>query len=407
MISIESKKLLSEILEQVGDNLDITPKQHDDIVARYKAVGTWLADEESDLAPYKPTVLPQGSFLFGTMIKPVAEDDEIDFDLVCRLVGKKENWTQADLKKIVGDRLKAHGKYEEMLRKEGRRCWTIGYSKETKFHMDVLPAIVSQDYQVLLEKAFSANEYEDESALAIRITDNTADNYESSSNPDEWPKSNPFGYANWFRQQASLIIRKAKLFNESVAAAPDFEEDKLPLQRAVQILKRHRDILFDGDEDKPISIIITTLAGLAYNKETDVVDALLNILSLMEDHIKDDYDIDRGTWIKKISNPVNEEENFADKWPDHPQRRKNFYKWLAQAREDFGALPAQRGLDTIKESLEKSLGSDPVTKAFSNYANKTTKARESGNLYSAAKSGVLGSVGAAVKSHNFYGKKEQ
>lgn len=407
MISIEAKKQLSEILEKIGDNLDITQKQHDDIVARYEAVGNWLADEESELAPYKPTVLPQGSFLFGTIIKPVAEDDEIDFDLVCRLEGKKESWTQAHLKKVVGDRLKAHGKYEAMLRKEGRRCWTLGYSKETKFHMDVLPAIVSQDYQILLEKAFSADEYKDESALAIRITDNTDEDYKTSSNPDDWPKSNPFGYANWFRQRASLMIRKAKLFNESVIDAPDFEEDKLPLQRAVQILKRHRDIMFNGDEDKPISIIITTLAGLAYGKETDVVDALLNILARMEDHIHDWYDEERETWIKKIANPVNAEENFADKWPDNPQRRKNFYAWLDQARKDFDALPMQRGLYSIQESLEKSLGSGPVFKAFSDYATKTRIARESGNLHSAVKSGTLGSAGAAIKNHNFYGKKEE
>lgn len=42
------------------------------------------------------------------------------------------------------------------------------------------------------------------------------------------------------------------------------------LQRIVQILKRHRDIMFNGDEDKPISIIITTLASRAYRGETNL-----------------------------------------------------------------------------------------------------------------------------------------
>jgi hypothetical protein len=35
---------------------------------------------------------------------------------------------------------------------------------------------------------------------------------------------------------------------------------KTPLQQAVQILKRHRDMMFaDDPEHKPISVIITTL----------------------------------------------------------------------------------------------------------------------------------------------------
>ena len=59
---------------------------------------------------------------------------------------------------------------------------------------------------------------------------------------------------------------------------PAYKEKKSPLQRVVQILKRHRDLMFNGDESKPISIIITTLAARAYNKETDVLDALVNVV---------------------------------------------------------------------------------------------------------------------------------
>src|SRR6185503_2735935 len=40
------------------------------------------------------------------------------------------------------------------------------------------------------------------------------------------------------------------------------------LQMAVQILKRHRDVTFEGRDDGPISIINTTLAGHAYSAFT-------------------------------------------------------------------------------------------------------------------------------------------
>lgn len=39
-----------------------------------------------------------------------------------------------------------------------------------------------------------------------------------------------------------------------------------------------------------------------------------------------------GKWV---ANPVNPEENFADKWIEYPQREKNFYKWLDQVEHDI------------------------------------------------------------------------
>ena len=47
---------------------------------------------------------------------------------------------------------------------------------------------------------------------------------------------------------------------------PEYGFAKGVLQRAVQIYKRHRDIFFEGKENAPISIIITTLAAHAFEK---------------------------------------------------------------------------------------------------------------------------------------------
>ena len=53
-----------------------------------------------------------------------------------------------------------------------------------------------------------------------------------------------------------------------VEDVPEYQV-KTPLQQGIQILKRHRDIMFVEDpDDKPISIIITTLAAHAYNNES-------------------------------------------------------------------------------------------------------------------------------------------
>lgn len=406
MLTQEEKKQFSEILETLGETLDITETQYKAAVSSYGAVGEWLAKPESLLSPYKPIIRPQGSFMLGTMIKPICEDDDLDIDLVCELSGKNPQWTQHHLKQAVGNRLKANGTYKNMLVEEGRRCWTLTYSDNANYHMDILPSLVCNGYNIVLEKAFSATTLDkDYESLAIRITDNKQNNYYSDTIAENWMKSNPFGYGRWFFNAADVFsLRKSIMLSETVSPVPKYNKDKLPLQRVVQILKRHRDMMFNGDKDKPISIIITTLASRAYNKETSIIDALMNVVSNMRNYIESRYDSSTGRIIKWISNPVNPEENFADKWVEHPQREKNFYKWLDQVGQDIQAIVQQRGLYNISESMKKPFGEKVVTKTFSAFGEKNLILRENGILKMATGTGILSTTGSvAAAAHNFHG----
>ena len=413
MLTNEQKIQFNEIFEELGNNLDISETQHENAVKSYQAVGSWLSKEDSLLAKYNPKILTQGSFLLGTVIKPVNENDDIDIDLVCELTGKNESWTQKDLKKIVGDRLKQNDTYKEMLNAEGRRCWTLEYRKESKnkkekYHMDILPSIISDGYSVLLTKAFSENIFEEVDKLAIRITDKESLNYSYDSDTENWLKSNPFGYGRWFFNRTAISTKKLFSLNESIKPAPKYQAEKLPLQRAVQILKRHRDIMFQGDVDKPISIIITTLSGRSYNGEENIVDAIKNIISNMHLHIAEKFDLSSNKKIKYIANPVNKEENFADKWVEHPKRETNFYKWLEQVRIDFDSIFSKtQGLQFINESMQKPFGESLTTKTFSSYGTKKLEQRKQGGLKVATVTGTIGSSGKTIQNHNFYGAKEK
>ena len=257
-----------------------------------------------------------------------------------------------------------------MLDEEGRRCWTLNYTDSSKYHMDILPSIVSEGHRIILEKAFSATDFKEFEKTAIRITDNQADNYYNETNPDYWNKSNPFGYAIWFQERCSISIRKSVFLSESVNPMPTYRKEKLPLQRVVQILKRHRDIIFDGDDDKPISIIITTLSSKSYNKETDVTTALTNVVNNMESHIETKYSPEHGKWIKWISNPVNDEENFADKWVENPKKEENFYRWLNKVKKDLSSSLELKEIRKIQESFSPIFGNTVIEKAFSKISNK-------------------------------------
>jgi hypothetical protein len=409
MLTKEQKQQFSDILEELGKTLDISETQYEAAVKSYEAVGNWLAKEDSTLAPYSPEILAQGSFMLGTMVKPINDKDDLDIDLVCQLKGKNTGWTQQDLKHKVGDRLKAHGTYKEMLDEEGRRCWTLVYSDNANYHMDILPSVVDKDYRMILEKAFSDTELKEIEKLGIRITDNQMHNYDWETNHLEWLKSNPFGYGRWFFQQATLGFTKVISINEYIAAVPKYKKEKLPLQRVVQILKRHRDMIFNGNEHKPISMIITTLASKAYSKETNIIEALINVVNTMENYIEERWSDEHGKMIKWISNPVNDEENFADKWQEYPQREKNFYHWLSEVKKDLSNILGQRskGLQFINESMVKPFGKDTVIKAFSSYGEKYLKQRESGAMKMAAGTGMLGETGrTSVPQHKPFGNNE-
>lgn len=401
----EQKNLFSRILWAVGESLDITKSQHEKAVEHYKAVGDFLAKPESPLAAYKPDILPQGSFLLGTMIKPINESDELDLDLVCRLEGKRPDWTQCDLKKTVGERLMQDGQYRAMLDQEGRRCWTLNYKESPKFHMDILPALVGRDYKILLERSFSEAYAQYDRKLSVRITDRLEKNYQTDKDPDKWPLSDPFGYALWFQDRATIATRKTMMFSEAIKPVPAYQSEKSTLQRAVQILKRHRDMMFSGNDDKPISIIITTLAGLTYQKEENLADAILGIINRMPSAIEEKYSVKHGKNIKWIANPVNPEENFADKWPENERKQTNFYNWMRQLDHDMNDLFMGRGMDQIKLSLQGPIGLKTMNEAISKVADEDYKAQIQGQQRMAKITGTLGASGIVVPDHNFHGNE--
>ena len=98
---------------------------------------------------------------------------------------------------------------------------------------------------------------------------------------------------------------------------------RTPLQRAVQLLKRHRDLRFSPyADDRPTSIIITTLAARAYRGQPQTYEALLDLVRTMPAHIENRD----GTWW--VANPVHPAENFADKWNEKAGRKVAFDNWL-------------------------------------------------------------------------------
>jgi len=155
-------------------------------------------------------------------------------------------------------------------------------------------------------------------------------------------------------------------------------------------------------ENKPISIIITTLAAHAYNNESSVIEALDSILNNMQNFIENR---DGDYWIE---NPVMTEENFADKWNDEQEKRTEFMSWLKQARQDILVdLSKVYGIHNIAKSMKFSFGDNIVQKSFLDLGHQTTSARDNGELYVSGLTGGLtttaGKNSTKVGGHTFFG----
>lgn len=402
----QEREQFINIIDALGESLDISETQYNNLVTSYNAVGNYL---ESDplFAPYHPVVTPQGSLRLGTIIQPISDDDDLDVDLVYRLAGKHPNWTQKNIKDKVGQRLNDSERYASMIQnKEGRRCWTLLYrdssdNPKEKYHMDILPSVTNTGYDERLKRMLqSTYSQENANATAIRITDRKNEPlYGNSIIINEWLRSNPDGYAFWFASRCKVFESRETFVLANVIPIGRYNKKKYPLQRIVQILKRHRDWMFVNDtEDKPISIIITTLAASAYMGEANILDSLLNVVQRMGNFI------DQSTGVCKILNPVDPSENFADKWIEKPRKKENFFKWLRQVEHDLESIVNSKN-NNWQGLIGESFGHAVSQRTCNTYAQKMKNAIAAGTVLIGS-TGTMGAVGKVANGANtFFGNE--
>lgn len=326
---------VDHVLDEIGRQLQITPTQFARAERAYLTVGQWLSADGSPLAKYRPEIYPQGSMALRTTVRPL-HGEEFDLDLVVEMDG----WTGSamDLYKALGDRLAEHGDYKKIL--EGKkRCWRLNYAGD--FHLDALPG-------------------RDD---ASRPHDN------SIEVPDRevrgWKPSNPKDYVAWFESRAKPYYRALEARQQAPIPAPDPVDARDPLRRAVQLLKRHRDVRFDGNPDHaPRSIVLTTLAAKYYNGQESVGEALLRILGGITAEIR----ATSGPLV--VPNPVNPDENFAEAWETNPQAYTEFVDYVDQLALDLEALIKTPLGERFRDRSGRLFGLEVAKKAVEVYNEK-------------------------------------
>jgi hypothetical protein len=379
MLTTDRGHQFDELLGRSIAEFDISDGVYARAIARYDHLAHWLAGYWPD-SHAGGEVYTQGSIRLGTVTRPVNPRNEYDVDLVCRRDLLETSTTKQGLKADVGLGLAeyvATGPDGAPKRHEGNRCWTLEYPEEP-FHMDVLPALPDTDAM----------------PNGILLTDRGL---------REWQRSNPVNYATWFRGR---MVAELTTLREASAIAKRMDVEDVPewqvkttLQRTVQALKRHRDLHFaDVPKDRPASIIITTLAAMAYHGDGSLFEVLVDVVERMPSFIEE-----RGG-VLWISNPVQPKENFADRWRNHPDRARRFFDWMERAQHDFAGIGEERGLDRIVTKLAESFGQDPAHRASERFGTDVRNARDRGVLGISGGTGMLGAAQSRpVPRHTFHG----
>jgi cyclic GMP-AMP synthase DncV-like protein len=305
---------------------------------RYDDLGAWVDRDGCTLKSFDPHIFVQGSFALGTAIRPVKAGQEYDLDLSCKLRRGIDRTThsQRQVKDMVGRELEAYRVYRKIQdRLEPKhRCWRLKYQDDLPFHLDVVPGIFadptrrSQLALMLEQRGADRRLAEDIAADSMWITDDRSPYFESIHL--DWLSSNPEGYVRWFLSRMEGTRRALKM-EAQVDDVPVYRR-KSTLQRAIQLLKGHRDAMFEhACEHRPISVIVTTLAGEVYVPGQSLAETMGTLLRAFDKFRRSNSDV--------VLNPVNPQENFADRWKTVEGRRhelkENFHRWIVQVTADF------------------------------------------------------------------------
>ncbi len=378
MLILEDKKTqLDDLLDQMAEELQLDESRYNRIIKHYEAVKNWIEEDEKFFKPYKYDVYPHGSVRILTTVKPIGKD-EFDLDIAIHLKTQWASHTPEKVYKELKRRLEEHETYKAMLEPKNR-CIRLNYSGD--FHMDILPGIQEDDW--------------DENK--IRIPDREL---------GHWVSSNPRGYANWFLGKANMV--KQSLLEKALRAenVPDDDfEKKKPLQRAVQLIKRYRDIYFQkNDTYKTSSIVVTTIAGQFYAGEDSIYDTVDGIITNIRTKITAS-----PTARIKVLNPVNEAEDFTDKWESEPGYYTAFRGFCNYLHKEWQALKKENGVIEEGKVLKGLFGDDVYINAQKRQTERLEKLRRDNSLGVNRSTGILSSLGAAittapVKSNTFFGE---
>lgn len=361
-----------ELLLRICQKLQLTSNLYEQATERYETIAKIIAKDdvfqETNLSIY-----PQGSFRLKTTVKPIGQE-EYDLDFVAELP-MDSVMTPHQLYDHIFRILSTDGIHDKMVEKK-KRCIRVNYAND--FHMDIMPGklVNSVTHEIVV--------------------------------PDKELKywyhhSNPIGFANWFETQARTKIlyemneQRARFKVEKVSEQ-EVAQQLEPLRRAVQLVKRYRDIYCNKNNSEPVrSIVICTLMGHITSFTGDT----LKIVSAFCDYVNSLIDRNKGKPFE-VTNPV-VNELLTEKWKKESNYR-DFVNMMKSLTNDLDQLRRYEINRDINQIVKGMFGETITNLAIKEYTTELNKSRQEGSLL-VSSTGTLNmnKTGVPVKKNTFFG----
>lgn len=335
-LMVGSDRLISGILDQATVALQLNQTQKVYAETSYKAITGWLADEKSEIRGYNPWLFPQGSLAQDTTVKPIASA-QFDLDIICHIELSKSR-SPEEVYNLIWDRMADHEKYAQMMN-DMPRCIRLDYAEDAQFHLDIVPAIPDRE----------------RGGDFILIPDGSGGRDEM-----EWRTSNPVGFKKWLEDRKVVVFAEERKARIDPLESPLPAEQKAALTKSIQLLKRWRDVRWEAEPKLATpSIVLTYLAASNYNGTDSLASTFDNML--------DGLIRFAGTGVRKIYNPVNDQEIISEKWIKSRDSHDSFVEAVGQLRTQWDEVieiagDSKLGLSALSEKMKKIFG-EPITGA--------------------------------------------
>lgn len=360
------------ILTEIAIRIQLNQTDYNSAIERYNAISNWIDRVGSPLRGRVILLYPQGSMAIGATIASRLRTDEFDIDIIAQLElpPNVEPHIPLDLL-YMAIRGEPGSRYYQMTERN-TRCITVHYHDD--MHIDVTPVI---------RRSYTP---ERESWLFHSKSG-------SSLDPSYRLVANPFGFAEWFKQNtpsdtsfAEEYQRRAREIELYASKAVDNEPvppNEPPSQKSkaivvLQLLKRWRNVQYDlRTARKPPSILLAKLVSDFANMShrNRLFDELLFqarcFLNLFSG-------IQRSGNLIHVSNPVCQEDILTDRWPNNPEAQKVFIRDLETLVTKIEKIESGCDLGEMNRILIELFGESPTADVFRSFNNQLGKQVQQG-----------------------------
>ena len=393
---------IDTLLADIAIRVQLSATDHGKAVSRYQTINDYVDRDGSLLRGHVSLFYPQGSMAIDATIASRLRTDEFDIDIVAELALPPNTPPRLALDVLYESIRGERGSRYYGTAERRTRCVTVHYSDD--MHLDVTPVVLDSSRQAKTSILFHHRP-------------------EDGGDHGHWLWANPWGFAEWFRQQtpidhafAQAFSRRASLTGSRVVADTACEpvrvrkeaHEKSKAVIVLQLLKRWRNVQYDSRRDlrRPPSVMMSKLVADAANQTETLFQELVLQATRMRQVIGDAHD--RGQKVR-ITNPCCPDDLLTDRWPESQREQQLFLNDLDKLIRQLALLP-ESDLAGMRKILTELFGENPTGAAFDSYNRQLGEGIASGRSMHFAGSGRVLTAGMAVprgavatRQHTFFG----